>query len=58
VLSQHKEDEAGNWGDLKPGGKVMDWFNGKTSIAGIHIPNWLIVLGAAVIVILLITSMR
>jgi hypothetical protein len=36
----------------------MDWFNGKTSIAGIQIPNWAIVLGAAVIIILLITSMR
>jgi hypothetical protein len=36
----------------------MDWFNGKTSIAGIQIPNWLIIFGAAVIVILLITSMR
>jgi hypothetical protein len=38
--------------------KVMDWFNGKTSIAGIQIPDWLIILSAAVIVILLITSMR
>jgi preprotein translocase subunit Sec61beta len=36
----------------------MDWFSQKTSIAGIQIPNWVIVLGAAVIVILLITSMR
>jgi hypothetical protein len=36
----------------------MDWFNGKTSIAGIQIPNWWIVLGAAVIVVLFITSMR
>jgi hypothetical protein len=36
----------------------MDWFNGKTSIAVIQIPNWAIVLGAAVIIILLITSMR
>jgi hypothetical protein len=36
----------------------MDWFNGKTSIAGIQIPNWGIVLAAAVIVIVLITSMR
>jgi hypothetical protein len=34
----------------------MDWLNAKTSMAGIQIPNWLIVLGAAVIVILLITS--
>ena len=32
----------------------MDWFNGKTSIAGIQIPNWWIILGAAVLVILLI----
>jgi hypothetical protein len=36
----------------------MDWFNGKTSIAGFQIPNWLITLGAAVILILLITFMR
>jgi hypothetical protein len=32
----------------------MDWLNGKTSIAGIQIPNWGVILGAAVIVILLI----
>jgi hypothetical protein len=36
----------------------MDWLNGKTSIAGIQIPNWLIPLGAAVLAVLLITSMR
>jgi Flp pilus assembly protein protease CpaA len=36
----------------------MEWLYGTTSIASIQIPNWLIVLGAAVIVILLITSMR
>jgi hypothetical protein len=35
----------------------MDWLNGKTSIAGIEIPNWGIILGAAVIVILLIYTM-
>jgi hypothetical protein len=32
----------------------MDWFNQTTSIAGIQIPNWLIILAAAAIVILLI----
>jgi len=32
----------------------MDWLNGKISIAGIQIPNWWVVLGAAVILILLI----
>jgi hypothetical protein len=36
----------------------MDWFNGKTSMAGIQILNWVIVLSAAVIVGLLIISMR
>ena len=35
----------------------MDWFSQKTSIAGIQIPNWGIVLGA-VIVILLIYTLR
>ena len=32
----------------------MEWFNQKTSIGGIQIPNWGIVLGAIVIAILLI----
>ena len=32
----------------------MDWLNAKTSIAGVQIPNWLIILAAAAIVILLI----
>jgi hypothetical protein len=36
----------------------MDWFNGKTSIGSIQIPNWALVVGAAVIAILLTTSMR
>jgi hypothetical protein len=36
----------------------MDWFNGKTSIAGIQISNRWIVLGAAIILILLIYTMR
>jgi hypothetical protein len=35
----------------------MDWLNGKTSIAGIEIPNLGVILGAAVIVILLIYTM-
>jgi hypothetical protein len=35
----------------------MDWFNEKTYIAGIQIPDWVIVFSAAVIVSLLITSM-
>jgi hypothetical protein len=34
----------------------MEWFGRTTSIAGVQIPNWGIVLGAAVIVILFIYS--
>jgi hypothetical protein len=35
----------------------MDWLNGKTSVAGIQIPNWGVILGAAVILFLLIYTM-
>jgi hypothetical protein len=35
----------------------MDWFNQKTSVAGIQIPNWVIVLAAAIIVILLVQNL-
>jgi len=28
----------------------MEWFKGKTSIAGIQVSNWTIVLGAVIIV--------
>jgi hypothetical protein len=34
----------------------MDWFSQTTSIAGVQIPNWVIILGAAVILVLLIYS--
>ena len=28
----------------------MEWFSRKTSIAGIEIPNWMVVLGAIVVI--------
>jgi hypothetical protein len=34
----------------------MEWFSRKTSIAGIQIPNWVVVVLGAIIVILLIYS--
>ena len=40
------------------GRKIMEWFSQKTSIAGIQIPNWGIVLGAAIVVLLIYTSMH
>jgi hypothetical protein len=33
----------------------MEWFSRKTSIAGVQVPNWMVVLGA-IIVILIIYS--
>jgi hypothetical protein len=31
----------------------MEWFNKKTSIAGIELPNWTIVLGAIIVVLVI-----
>jgi type VI protein secretion system component VasF len=36
----------------------MEWFNQKTSIAGTQVPNWLIVLGAVIIVLVIYILMR
>jgi hypothetical protein len=36
-----------------PGRKAMDWFKQKTSIAGVQVSNWMIVLGAIIIVLLI-----
>ena len=31
----------------------MEWFSQKTSIVGVQIPNWAIVLGAVVVILLI-----
>jgi hypothetical protein len=36
----------------------MEWFSRKTSIAGVQISNWMIVLGAVIIMLLIYTSMH
>ena len=36
----------------------MEWLKGKTSIAGIQISNWMIVLGAIILVLLIYNSMH
>ena len=33
----------------------MEWFSRKTSMAGIQIPNWGIVLGAVIVMLLVYT---
>jgi len=35
------------------GRNAMEWFKQKTSIAGIQVSNWMIVLGAIIIVLLI-----
>jgi hypothetical protein len=32
----------------------MEWFSQKTSIAGTQIPNWVIVVGAIIIILLIL----
>jgi hypothetical protein len=36
----------------------MEWFSRKTSIAGIQIPNWMVVLGAVIVIWLIYTFMQ
>jgi len=36
----------------------MEWFKQKTSIAGVQLSNWMIVLGAIIIVLLIFQNYR
>jgi hypothetical protein len=36
----------------------MEWFNQKTSIAGVQISNWMIVLGAIIVILIIYTSIH
>jgi hypothetical protein len=36
----------------------MEWFSQKTSIAGVQIPNWMVVLGAVIVILLIYEFMR
>ena len=36
----------------------MEWFSGKTSIAGIQIPTWLVSLGAIIVLLLIYTFIQ
>jgi hypothetical protein len=40
------------------GSKAMEWFKRKTSIAGYEISNWIIVLGAIIIVLLIFQNLH
>ena len=42
----------------KSGRNVMEWFSQKTSIAGLQISNWMIVLGAVIVAFLIYTFMQ
>ena len=36
----------------------MEWFSKKTSIAGIQLPNWMVVLGAIIVILIIYTSIH
>ena len=36
----------------------MEWFNKKTSIGGMQIANWIVVLGAIVVILIIYTSIH
>jgi hypothetical protein len=40
------------------GRTVMEWFNQKTSIAGIQVSNWMIALGAIIVILLAYSFMH
>jgi hypothetical protein len=40
------------------GGTVMEWFTKKTSIAGIQLPNWMVVLGAIIVILIIYNSIH
>jgi hypothetical protein len=41
-----------------PGSEAMEWFKRKTSIAGYEISNWIIVLGAIIIALLIFQNLH
>jgi hypothetical protein len=45
-------------GSTGNGRKVMEWFGRKTSIAGIQIPDWMVVLGAVIVILLAYSFMH
>ena len=40
------------------GRNVMEWFSKRTSIAGIQLPNWIVVLGAIIVILIVYTSIH
>ena len=36
----------------------MEWFSKKTSIAGIQLPNWIVVPGAIFVILIIYTSIH
>jgi hypothetical protein len=37
---------------------AMEWFSKRTSIAGIQLPNWMVVLGAIIVILIIYTSIH
>jgi len=52
LLKSCYNNEAAN------GRKAMEWFSRKTSIAGVQIPNWILVVAAVVVIWIIYTFTR
>ena len=39
-------------------GGVTEWFSQKTSIAGVQVSNWMVVLGAIIVILIIYTSIH
>jgi len=54
INAADKCNRASSWRTAEEyGRKVMEWFNKKTSIAGIQISNWIVVLGAIIVILII-----
>jgi hypothetical protein len=36
----------------------MEWFSQKTSIAGVQVPNWIVILGAIIVILIIFSSLH
>jgi len=36
----------------------MEWFSRKTSIAGVQVPNWMVVLGDVIVILIIYSSIH
>jgi hypothetical protein len=58
ISARWKRSVTPNAGGALSGRNVMEWFNQKTSIAGVQVANWIIALGAVIVILLIYSAMH